>query len=593
MFRRKIMDRLNTPESTDSLLVVVKPNAVLTLVSLAAIAFGVLGWSFVAEIPMNVEGSGVLLRPGTVKPVQSTGQGRVTRITVAVGDKVRAGQTIAYVDMPELERELDGLHAQFTAKRIFADKQIELAKRERDLTMGQVKEALVHVEAGIKAINELRPKVAGRRRDLVTTQRSQLSEALEKLRSRRELEQVRLENVEDLVGRGIMNKATQMQLIASITQVYLNIAQLETQMKQTEVAEVDAEERELRLRSDLASRESERVNLFIKRESGQRTFDAVVQQHEETLAGIAAQIRLARERMKRQGQVVSPYDGTVLELFASEGRLVGAGDRVAMMQLDVQSPFYRLEVARDASQGTFRLSVNGYQTAPLPVDADSKAIAAALAATPPLKDAHSVTAEGRASAGPVDIRIVFPGEPRDQRIQIDIEDRNLKTASGFPSFATVTDLGAAIPAVELSHACFFAVGPGKRLSPGLDMRVNPANVERPRFGSIVAKVTGVSSFPITSEGLLNIVGNSKLAQTLIDEGGAIMVEAKLEKDAATPTGLKWTSKSPDLPITAGTTTTCRVTVEKRTPISFILPLLREWVLGERKKPSAADLQRSK
>src|SRR6185436_8945701 len=157
---------------------------------------------------------------------------------------------------------------------------------------------------------------------------------------------------------------------------------------------------------ELATRLSDRATMEVKRETANRTYDAVVQQHDETIAGIAAQIRLARERMKRQGQVVSPYDGTVLELFQSEGRLVASGDRLAMVQLDVQSQFYRLELARDASKGTFKLSVNGYPTEALPYNADGKAIAAALAATPPLKEATSITATGQGTGHPVDIRIV-------------------------------------------------------------------------------------------------------------------------------------------------------------------------------------------
>ena len=593
MFRRKILDRLNTPESTDSLLVTVKPNSVMTLASLGLIVIGTLAWSVVAKISINVEGSGILLRPGTVKPVQSTGTGRLTRITVAVGDKVKAGQVIAYIDQPDLQRELDGLYAQYTTKREFADKQIELARRERDLQLAQAREAVIHLGEGIQAIKELRPRVAGRRRELVATQRKQLEDAIAKLRGRRELEQIRLENVEQLVGRGIMNKATQLQLIAQVTQIFLNIAQLEMQLKQTQVSEVDGEQRDLQLRSELASRESDLAGMKIKVEEAKRNFDAVVQQHKETIGGIAAQIRSARERLKRQSEVISPYSGTVLEVIGSEGRLMASGDRIAMMQLDVQAPFYRLELARDASKGNFRLVVNGYQTKKLPVASDGAAIAAALAATPPLKDAAKITATGNASRGPIDIRIVFRGAPNGRRVKIDVDDSKLETARGFPSVAAVTELGADVPATELTHACFFAVGPGKKLHPGLEMRISPANVERPRFGSIVGKVTSVSVFPMTSEGVLNIVGNSKLAQTLLDEGGAIMVEAKLEKDPTNPTGFKWTSKSPDIPMTAGTTTTCRVTVDKRSPISFILPLLREWVLGQRNKPSKTDLQQSK
>ncbi|NES67365.1 MAG: NHLP bacteriocin system secretion protein, partial [Okeania sp. SIO2D1] len=42
-------------------------------------------------------------------------------------------------------------------------------------------------------------------------------------------------------------------------------------------------------------------------------------------------------------------------------------------------------------------------------------------------------------------------------------------------------------------------------------------------------------------------------------------------------GYQWSSsKGPQQKLTAGTTTTTRVRVEERAPITFVLPILREW-----------------
>ena len=39
-------------------------------------------------------------------------------------------------------------------------------------------------------------------------------------------------------------------------------------------------------------------------------------------------------------------------------------------------------------------------------------------------------------------------------------------------------------------------------------------------------------------------------------------------------------KRSDIELSAGTATTCRITVEQRRPITFAIPLLRKWFLGE-------------
>ena len=62
-----------------------------------------------------------------------------------------------------------------------------------------------------------------------------------------------------------------------------------------------------------------------------------------------------------------------------------------------------------------------------------------------------------------------------------------------------------------------------------------------------------------------------------EEGGKIGAFAKLQLDPKTFSGYKWSSsKGPHLNISPGTTTTVKVTVEERKPITFILPILREW-----------------
>ncbi len=60
-------------------------------------------------------------------------------------------------------------------------------------------------------------------------------------------------------------------------------------------------------------------------------------------------------------------------------------------------------------------------------------------------------------------------------------------------------------------------------------------------------------------------------------GGKIEAIAQLQLNSETFSGYKWSSsQGPELAISPGTTTTVRVTVEERSPITFVLPILREW-----------------
>jgi HlyD family secretion protein len=144
------------------------------------------------------------------------------------------------------------------------------------------------------------------------------------------------------------------------------------------------------------------------------------------------------------------------------------------------------------------------------------------------------------------------------------------------------DLGERIGTVSVGDAAsplegivYFTVGDGKRVEVGDRIQVTPDTVERARYGGIEGVVRAVSPLAVTADEVSNLIGNREIAEGLLGGGHRIQVLAELARDAATPSGLKWSSsRGPDEAISAGTTTTARVAVEERRPLGFVLPALR-------------------
>ena len=123
---------------------------------------------------------------------------------------------------------------------------------------------------------------------------------------------------------------------------------------------------------------------------------------------------------------------------------------------------------------------------------------------------------------------------------------------------------------------YFPVKDGKKIRGGMPIQIVPDTVERERFGSILGTVTAVSAFPVTKEGIASLVGNEEVVKRLIAQGPQIEVLALLEDDPTTPSGYKWSSsRGPAIVISSGTTASGHVTVERRAPITYIVPSLRE------------------
>jgi len=123
---------------------------------------------------------------------------------------------------------------------------------------------------------------------------------------------------------------------------------------------------------------------------------------------------------------------------------------------------------------------------------------------------------------------------------------------------------------------YFTVRDGKRLEKGQPIQVTPDTVERERFGGIKGKVTRVSPLPVSLAEAQAVIGNREIAESLVTGGYRMQVYAELERSTDAPDRFNWSSsRGPDGEISVGTTTTVRVTVDDRPPISFVLPSLKK------------------
>ncbi|MDF0555522.1 NHLP bacteriocin system secretion protein [Kamptonema sp. UHCC 0994] len=125
---------------------------------------------------------------------------------------------------------------------------------------------------------------------------------------------------------------------------------------------------------------------------------------------------------------------------------------------------------------------------------------------------------------------------------------------------------------------YFAVEDGKKIQSGMPISITPTTVKRERFGGIIGKVTNVSDFPVTKESATNLIGNPQVVEHLIGKGDVmIQVIAELESNPSDFSGYKWSYRQgPKLKISAGSIATARVKLEERSPITFVLPILRQW-----------------
>jgi HlyD family secretion protein len=129
---------------------------------------------------------------------------------------------------------------------------------------------------------------------------------------------------------------------------------------------------------------------------------------------------------------------------------------------------------------------------------------------------------------------------------------------------------------SLQAVLFVPASAGKKVQPGMTVRVTPTTVKREEYGSMVGKVTWVAEFPSTSRGMIRLLGNEALVTKLMQQEPPIQVNVALERDPSTPTGYRWSSsRGPNLKISSGTLASGDVVVREDRPVRLIIPKVRE------------------
>lgn len=137
---------------------------------------------------------------------------------------------------------------------------------------------------------------------------------------------------------------------------------------------------------------------------------------------------------------------------------------------------------------------------------------------------------------------------------------------------TVSRDGRAVKALEA--VIYVPSEHGKRIRPRMEIQISPATVKKEEFGYLVGRVTYVSDFPATREGMARVLKNAQLVEALSEQKAPYEVHADLIPDPSAASGYRWSSSSgPPLQIQSGTLAEGDIIVRRRKPILLVVPQL--------------------
>jgi|LakMenE18May11ns_1017448.scaffolds.fasta_scaffold9954320_3 multidrug efflux pump subunit AcrA (membrane-fusion protein) len=147
-FRKEALEALSSPEQLDQPLPLLRPSHWATLLGLLLFAGAILLWSILGRVPVRIQGRGVLLLPEALVPVQSPSSGPLQEILVKEGQCVKAGHTVARIDLVQLRGALEAGGRRLQQLRRQNDLATLQAQRERNLARSDLERLLPYRTSG-------------------------------------------------------------------------------------------------------------------------------------------------------------------------------------------------------------------------------------------------------------------------------------------------------------------------------------------------------------------------------------------------------------------------------------------------------------
>ncbi len=525
IFREESLERLSSPEDLDQLMKVISPQRLLPLAAAGLITITGGAWSILGRIPITIEGQGILIYPNSIVPLQIKNSGQLSSLGIKANDFVKKGQVIGMIDQSILEKQLQ-----------------------------QKKSRLKELENQNIANNTLQQQSISQEKQAIAQERQNASIRIQELqsiapilrvKSQQSIQQQRLQSQQKIAGIRTISPILKQKGRAALQQQQFSL-QNQIQVAQNQIP-------------ILRSRAASFKQLYIKeRAITQEVFLRTEQEYQKKQEEIAQLNTQLKEIEVKENDI--------------EERNINNQNEIAKSSAELQ----KLKLEDINTQETYLRNQNEIAK----LQADLKNLSR--------REANQYKQNWQDSTIRNNQVTELQREITQLETQINnsseiISQQNGRILNITQSLGQVVTAGSRLATIEvetpgksLSSITYFSVAEGKKIQPNMSIQITPQTFKRESFGGIIGKVTTVSSFPITSENAAHEIGNSELANTIAKKHeGLIQVSAKLLTDPKTPSGYQWSSSlGPPAEISSGTTTTVRVKIEERAPITFLLPILR-------------------
>ncbi|NJM71573.1 MAG: NHLP bacteriocin system secretion protein [Scytonema sp. RU_4_4] len=389
LFRKEALEHLSSPEQLNRLMQVTSPQAWLPLLSMGFLVVVAGTWSVVGRIPLTVTGSGVLIRPRHVLQFQALSTGQLLTLSIKPGDVVRKGQVLAVIDQSHIKQQLQQQKAklvQLQEQNLDIDR---LQKQQTALALATLQQQQKDLEENLRR-ESVAPKLHSQTLQALEQKRQSLEQSVSReqvapilhkqilaalAEKRKSLEeekqqdsellqtlQQRVETRRSLFQEKIISLDTLLQSQQELLNAQKHMSEISTQLKDLEVQKTNSEREYLQNLSKIDNIKNNVQEVEVQRTNAERDYlhnlnkldeiktkikdieaqkTKLVQQDLEKSINKLNQIQEVKRniaqlklQLTQSSQIISKYDGRVLEVGVLPGQVVNSGTRIGTIEAE-------------------------------------------------------------------------------------------------------------------------------------------------------------------------------------------------------------------------------------------------------------------
>ncbi|RCJ24970.1 NHLP bacteriocin system secretion protein [Nostoc sp. ATCC 43529] len=337
LFRKEALERISSPEELDQIMEVVSPKKWLPLIAVGSLVVTGLSWSFLGRIPITVTGTGIIVYPSTVTSFQSPIAGRLRSVNVRVGDFVNRGDVLATLDQSELTKQLQLVRSKLEQLQQ-EDREANLVQRLRQNADRQaIQQQRQSLQQNLQTLQKLTPILRDKGLDSIQRDRTTQIQSLQSLRELLPTFKQRFDNRKQLLADGAISGDTVLQSQQDYLNAVTQINEAESQLKQLDVKEADAQRQYLENLNSIKDLETQLKQLDSKEATLAQQDLEVVTNRKKEIQEVQRNITQLAVQLSSNSLIKSTYSGRILEISATPGQVVLQGTPIGAIAAQKRS----------------------------------------------------------------------------------------------------------------------------------------------------------------------------------------------------------------------------------------------------------------